>query len=148
VIVDFLRETSRVSFASTFFDEAFVSFPVEASCKFDFVTQRTGYETCLNCGQRESDDLLVACPRCGLAYEQGTSPVPSHSLDFEGRVLRKLTLRVATFIFGGFSLMTVIGVVMLIWQFRGFGTKGSHVWNGHLMAVSLRNSKMSGFVKP
>jgi hypothetical protein len=79
---------------------------------------------CPACGAREEDDLLVVYPACGAAYDEESSPSPVEIAALENRILKRLTRKVATFIFGGFSVLTVVSVVTLVWQFRTLWSAG------------------------
>ena len=68
---------------------------------------------CSSCGARSTDDLLIACPKCHTPYSE---PPPRVGLtDAEKNEIVKAVLkRMCLLLFGGFSLMTVIGVVQLM----------------------------------
>ncbi len=80
---------------------------------------------CPVCGARESDELLVACPNCGASYDDESLIISRPELDaLEIRVLKKLTRKVSRFVFGGFSVMTVVAVATLLFQFRSLWWAG------------------------
>lgn len=68
---------------------------------------------CNKCSEVVSDTRLVACPRCGgELYDYNTSP-PELTPEQEKKLLRSLWRRHWTFLFGGFSVLTVISVITL-----------------------------------
>ena len=68
---------------------------------------------CKSCSHVVTDDRLVACPSCGGDLGHEGNSIPALSPDQEKHLLRSLWRRHWTFLFGGFSVLTVVSVVTL-----------------------------------
>src|SRR6267143_528684 len=79
---------------------------------------------CPQCKAREEDDRLIACPKCGASYDGPTSVPRDEIAALERRVLKKLTRKVAGWLFGGLSVITVIGIVQFAIQFGALWRTG------------------------
>ena len=66
---------------------------------------------CTKCGTRIDDDRLVACPQCGTNFSEAALPLSSEQ---ESYILSKLWRRLLKYLFGSFSIIGIISVVMII----------------------------------
>ncbi|MDA2934935.1 hypothetical protein MYX82_11425 [Acidobacteria bacterium AH-259-D05] len=66
---------------------------------------------CTSCGDLNTDDRLVACPNCGVAYSADPAPI---STDQEHQIVQKLWKRLRLWLFGGFSVLTLVSVVLIV----------------------------------
>ena len=73
---------------------------------------------CKHCNARITDDRLIACPDCGATDFGGADTLQPLTPEQQQQLLRALTTRVARYIFGGFSLLTVISVVTILWSIK------------------------------
>lgn len=68
-------------------------------------------KTCPKC-RYEIDDLrLVACPECGASLSESSLDLSQQD---EDQILRKLWRRLLKYLFGGFSVLTIISIVLLV----------------------------------
>jgi hypothetical protein len=72
---------------------------------------------CPKCNERAADDLLIVCTNCGTPFNQATT-LTALTSEQENSLLKRLTRKVAFFIFGGFSILTVIAVLQLVGTYQ------------------------------
>ncbi len=61
-----------------------------------------------------TDDRLVACPECGADFSSGEPDRNLLTPQQEKYIVSKIWKRLRKFLFGGFSILTVISVVFLV----------------------------------
>jgi hypothetical protein len=71
-----------------------------------------------SCGNEVDNDLLVACPKCHRILNDGQKPVSTLSGEEKKEIVNSLRKEILRFFFGGFSVLTVISVILLLVKFH------------------------------
>ena len=98
---------------------------------------------CPLCGCREEDDLLVACSQCGGGFDDPIKLTPPEIEQIERRVTRSVLSRLGKWVFGGFSIMALIGVIQFAAQFGALWSAGIH-----RLEAALHNRIAKEFEEP
>ena len=80
---------------------------------------------CTVCNTVTTEDRLVACPECGAYFLSGEPDRTLLTPQQEKYIVAKIWKRHWKFLFGGFSVLTVISVALLAWALIGAYKSGT-----------------------
>jgi len=69
---------------------------------------------CKICGEVTKDDRLIVCPECGASFSNGEPDRALLTPQQEKYIIGKIWKKHWKFLFGGFSILTVISVALLV----------------------------------
>ncbi len=80
---------------------------------------------CKICGEVTKDDRLIVCPECGGSFSNGESDRALFTPQQEKYIISKIWKKHWKFLFGGFSILTIISVALLVFALIKAYTAGT-----------------------